>query len=212
MIYELRTYTLVPERVPEFIRLTRELGYPLRTAHSRCLGYWTTELGALNQAVHLWEFDDFAHRTRVRAALAADTAWQDTFLPRIRPCLLHQESSLLIPSDVAPVASAVGHGIYELRWYKLFPGKAGEWLANFRAGLQTRARYGNTPVGVWTTELGPLNVVYHLWGYADLQARADVRQKFGEDPAWVQVVQKNLPLMLEMSSKILVPTDFSPMR
>ncbi|HET9315419.1 MAG TPA: NIPSNAP family protein [Vicinamibacteria bacterium] len=212
MIHELRTYTLRPERVPEFVRLTREVGYPIRTRHSPCRGYWTTEVGDLNQAVHLWEYDDFAHRTRVRAALAADRSWQETFLPQIRPCLLHQQSAVLIPSDVAAFAPATGLGIYELRWYKLLPGKVGEWLAKFRTGLEARARYGNTPIGVWTAELGSLNTVYHLWGYADLQARADARRKFADDPVWTEVVRTANPLMLEMSTKILIPTDFSEMR
>jgi NIPSNAP protein len=211
MIHELRTYTLHPAKVLEFIDLTRAVGYPTRTRQSRCAAYWTTEVGELNQAVHLWEYDDFAHRTRVRAALAADPEWP-TFLARIRPCLLHQESTILIPSDVAPFTPGLGHGIYELRFYKLLPGRMGEWLEKFRTGLQARARYGNTPIGVWTAELGPLNMVYHLWGYADLAARADARRKFADDPVWVDVVRTASPLLVEMNTKILVPTDFSPMR
>ncbi|HUG37812.1 MAG TPA: NIPSNAP family protein, partial [Candidatus Limnocylindrales bacterium] len=195
----------------EFMRLTREVGYPIRHRHSRCVAYWATEVGELNQAVHLWEYDDFAHRTRVRAALAADSEWQEKFLPAIRPCLLHQVSAVLIPSDVWPFTPA-SHGIYELRYYKLLPGRVGEWLAKFRTGLAARAKYGNTPVGVWTAELGSLNMVYHLWGYADLQDRADVRKTFADDPVWTEVVRTASPLMLEMNTKILIATDFSPLR
>ena len=212
MIHELRTYTLYPEKAAEFVGLTRQVGFPIRTRHSTCLGYWTTEIGDLNQAVHLWEYEDFAHRTRVRAALAADQEWQQTFLSRIRPCLLHQESTVLIPSDAWPFTPGSGNGVYELRYDKLLPGKVGEWLAKFRTGLEARATYGNTPVGVWTAELGGLNMVYHLWGYADLQARADIRKKFADDPVWAEVVRTANPLMLEMNTKILISTDFSPMR
>jgi len=212
MIHELRTYTLVPERVPEFLRLTREVGFPIRARHSKCLGYWTTELGVLNQAVQLWERDDLAHRLRLEAALAGDRAWQETFLTQIRPCLLHQEASVLTPSEAWPFTPGSGHGIYELRWHKLLPGKVAEWLAKLRTGLEARATYGNTPVGVWAAELGPLNTVYHLWGYADLQARADIRDKFASDPVWTEVVRTANPLMLEMNTTILIPTDFSPMR
>ena len=30
--------------------------FHLRTQHSVLLGYWTTELGGLNQVVHLWQY------------------------------------------------------------------------------------------------------------------------------------------------------------
>ena len=39
----------------EFLQLTTE-EFHLRTAHSKLLGYWTTELGGLNEVVHLWEY------------------------------------------------------------------------------------------------------------------------------------------------------------
>ena len=156
---------------------------PLRTTMRS-----TATSSIVNVLLRFWEYDDFAHRTRVRAALAADSAWQEKFLPAIRPCLLHQVSAVLIPSDVWPFTPA-SHGIYELRYYKLLPGRVGEWLAKFRTGLQARAKHGNTPVGVWTAELGGLNMVYHLWGYADLQDRADVRKKFADDPVWTEVVR-----------------------
>ena len=162
--------------------------------------------------MHLWEYEDFAHRTRVRAALAADRSWQDTFMPQIRPCLLHQQTTILIPSDVAPFSPAAGLGVYELRWYKLLPGKVGEWLAKFRTGLEARARYGNTPVGVWTAELGPLNMVYHSGATRISRRGRTSGAKFADDPVWTEVVRTANPLMLEMNTKILVPTDFSEMR
>ena len=28
----------------------------LRTAHSKLLGYWTTEYGGLNEVTHLWQY------------------------------------------------------------------------------------------------------------------------------------------------------------
>ena len=68
------------------------------------------------------------------------------------------------------------------------------------------------PVGVWFSELGGLNMVYHMWGYPDLQARADIRKQVAADPVWSDAVKSLAPLMLEMSAKILVPTSFSPMQ
>jgi hypothetical protein len=211
MIHELRTYTLKPSKVADFLKLTREAGYAIRTRHSKCLGYWTTEVGDLNQVVHLWEYDDFAHRTSVRTALARDPDWTTKYLPHARDCHQRQAATVLIPSDAWPFTPGVGNAIYELRYYRLHPGKVNEWLGLFAKGLPARAKY-SAPVGVWSAELGRLNMVYHLWGYSDLQARAEVRKQTVADPAWAETVKALNPLMQEMRCKILVPTDFSPMR
>ena len=42
-------------QVGEFLALSKDK-FHLRTSHSVLLGYWTTELGGLNQVVHLWEY------------------------------------------------------------------------------------------------------------------------------------------------------------
>lgn len=211
MIHELRTYTLVPEKSAEFVNLTREVGYAIRTRHSKCLGYWTTEIGELNQVVHLWEYEDFAHRTQVRAALGKDEDWVKKYLPRSRPCLMRQESTVLIPSDAWAFTPGSGNGVHELRYYRLHPGKVTEWLATFGKGLPARAAYSK-PVGVWSSELGSLNMVYHLWGYSDLQARAEIRRRTMGDQSWTDTVKTLGPLVQEMTSKILIPADFSPMK
>lgn len=54
-IYELRMYSIQPSRFVEFIKLTEQRIH-LRTAHSKLIGYWTSELGGLNEAVHIWEY------------------------------------------------------------------------------------------------------------------------------------------------------------
>ena len=42
----------------EFLALSKEK-FHLRTNHSILLGYWTSELGGLNQVVHLWEYGEW---------------------------------------------------------------------------------------------------------------------------------------------------------
>src|ERR1700728_3789011 len=71
MIYEVRTYTLRPWSTAEFEeRYGKRL--PLREKHSKLGAFWHTEFGPLNQVIHVYPYDDLAHRTRVRAALAQD--------------------------------------------------------------------------------------------------------------------------------------------
>ena len=73
MIYEVRTYTFRPGTVAEFEeRFAKRL--PLREKHSKLGAFWHTEFGPLNQVIHVYAYDDLGHRTRVRAAMAQDTA------------------------------------------------------------------------------------------------------------------------------------------
>ncbi len=54
-IYELRTYAILPQHVKDFLNLTSE-EFHLRTSQSKLIGYWTSELGGLNEVVHIWEY------------------------------------------------------------------------------------------------------------------------------------------------------------
>ena len=54
-IYELRTYNLKPECVKPFVNMTLEK-FHIRTQASKLNGYWSTELGGINQVVHIWEY------------------------------------------------------------------------------------------------------------------------------------------------------------
>lgn len=58
-IYELRTYAVQPSRFVEFLKLTEEQIH-LRIAHSKLIGYWSTEIGGLNEVVHIWEYGNYS--------------------------------------------------------------------------------------------------------------------------------------------------------
>jgi len=72
MLYEVRTYTLRPGTLAEFEeRFAKRL--PLREKHSKLGAFWHTEFGPLNQAIHVYPYDDLRQRTSVRAAMAQDS-------------------------------------------------------------------------------------------------------------------------------------------
>src|ERR1700730_18426861 len=73
LLYEVRTYTLRPGTLAEFEeRFAKRL--PLREKHSKLGAFLHTEFGPLNQAIHVYPYDDLRQRTSVRAAMAQDTA------------------------------------------------------------------------------------------------------------------------------------------
>lgn len=54
-IYELRTYAIRPDKFGEYLKLMEE-NIGLRTAHSKLVGFWITDLGGINEVNHLWEY------------------------------------------------------------------------------------------------------------------------------------------------------------
>src|SRR6202048_4770632 len=95
MLYEVRTYTLRPGTLAEFEeRFAKRL--PLREKHSKLGAFWPTEVGPLNQAIHVYPYDDLHQRTAVRTAMAQDTSLQQ--LPGGRDLLVEQEAEIMIPA------------------------------------------------------------------------------------------------------------------
>lgn len=214
MIYELRTYTLIPGTQAEYLQLSRDIGRKVRgDKYGKFEGGWTTEFGTLNQYVHLWGFADLNERERLRRALAEDEAWTRGYLPKIRPLLLAQENKILYAVDGIPFTPPIGGDkhVYELRTYRTHVGKAPEWLGHFKGILPVREKYSKI-VGMWTTDVAQLNQVVHLWAYNDLNHRVEVRAKVVQEPEWQAFLKKGYPLLAEMQSIILTPTETSPLR
>ena len=59
-------------------RALRRNGLPVQLRHlGNLLGFLQTEIGTLNQVIHLWGFDDLDDRQRRRAEMAKDPAWHE---------------------------------------------------------------------------------------------------------------------------------------
>ena len=104
MIVDLRIYTCRPNRAPEFLAIYQELGWDIQRQHlGRCLGWYTTIEGELNQVVHLWGYESQADREARRGALAADPAWS-AYLAAVAKAdvLLSMGNRILKPTAFSP--------------------------------------------------------------------------------------------------------------
>jgi len=98
MFVEQRTYSLVPGGAAEYIRIYEESGRAIQERIlGEMLGYYTRDIGELNQLVYFWTFASMDERTRRRAELAADPGFK-TFRGKIRHLVLKQENSILVPA------------------------------------------------------------------------------------------------------------------
>lgn len=101
-IYELRTYTVVVGNMAAVTDLYKTAGWPALAKYSKNLvGYFTGDVGALNQLVHMWRFEDDADRRAVWAAIYGDAEFM-AFARQLRPMLASQENKLLLAAPWGP--------------------------------------------------------------------------------------------------------------
>lgn len=103
MIYEMRTYTLKPGTAKQYMDHFRDFGLPILSRYATLIGYWYTDIGELNQLVHIWAYDSLDQRARNRATLSQDAEWKEKFLPKAAGMLDRQENKILLPADFSPL-------------------------------------------------------------------------------------------------------------
>jgi hypothetical protein len=104
--------------------------------------------------------------------------------------------------------------ILEIRTYTAHPGKVNTWLEYYeKNGLPVQKRLLGRLVGFFTSEIGTLNQIVHIWAYDSLADREARRSALPKDPEW-QAYLKNSPqgILLAQETKILNPTSFSPLK
>ncbi|MBP1848507.1 hypothetical protein J2046_006803 [Rhizobium petrolearium] len=95
MIFELRTYDLLPGKALKYLGLFRTGGVHLITRHLPLAGYWMTESGGLNRIHHLWAYESLQERTLCRLAVAKDREWNDQFVPNAFTLVVSQRNAFL---------------------------------------------------------------------------------------------------------------------
>jgi hypothetical protein len=100
MIVDLRIYTTLPNKLPEFVALYEAKAWPIQLKYlENCLGWYTTVEGALNTVVHMWGYADQGDRERRRTAMAADPAWGDYLAEAgARNLLVKMENRIIRPT------------------------------------------------------------------------------------------------------------------
>jgi hypothetical protein len=207
MIYEIRTYTLKPGSVAEYEKRFAD-AIEVRSQYSPMYGMWHTEIGPLNQMVHIWAYDNLQHRADTRAAASRDTSGH--WPPKTNEFVVAQESDILNPIGGMQHHSGVQElgGVYELRMYTYAAGalsEVGKTFASAYAG-----RHAVYPVGgIWTSELGNLNRLYQLFPYKDWNHRDQVRGELRQKGIWPPHGDAHPVAQLV---RHMVPAPFSPLR
>lgn len=95
-IYEMRTYTLIVGKMADVVQLYKTEGWPALQKHpQKLVGYFTGDIGAMNQLIHIWKFDDDADRRAFWAGVFSDEQFM-AFARQLRPMILSQENKLMM--------------------------------------------------------------------------------------------------------------------
>ena len=210
MIYEMRTYNLKPQSLQE-VEKRFGAAYEKRKKYSELAAFWHTEIGPLNQIVHVWPYKDIGERDRIRAAAVKDGVWP----PPIGEFVVDMRSDIMIPFAISPELKPGKMGPYfEMRTYALPSSDLPKIAQAWEKALPPRQQY--SPLcAVWHSELGNLNRFVHIWPYPTLDARIDIRARTQAAGVWPPSPAKlGTPpyQLLSQENKILMPAAFSPLQ
>jgi hypothetical protein len=204
VIYEVRTYPMRPGTVPIFEeRLAAAL--PVRERYSKLAACWHTEIGPLNEAVHVWPYEDLSQRTRARAEAAKHPEWP----PKLDDIVIEMRSEIY---NEAPFKKTLPPGeygpVYEMRIYLYQVGSMPTVLERWEEAIGEREKLSPL-VALWYSEIGTVNTLIHIWAYKDLNERARIRAEAQKLANWPP---KTREFMISQQNKILLPAAFSPLR
>ncbi len=101
--------------------------------------------------------------------------------------------------------------LVEMRSYVLHPGQLGTFLERMESeGIGIEQPVLGRLLGFYSSEIGPLNKVVHLWGYESFEDRQKRRAQLAKDPRWIAFLPTVLPLIQHMQNELLQPAAFSP--
>jgi len=103
MIFDMRTYDLVPGGLDAYMAAVRDIALPVRERYGiRLAGWYFTEIGTMNRVVHIWAFRDWAHLTQSKAQFRQDPDWIERYLPRVQSLIVAQHSQIVQAADFSP--------------------------------------------------------------------------------------------------------------
>jgi len=103
--------------------------------------------------------------------------------------------------------------IVEERTYHVFTGKLAEVVRLYaEEGTELQQRVLGNLIGAFTVDIGDLSSIVQLWAYDDYAERARRRAELQADATWKAFLTRLTPLIHTQTSRILIPTSFSPIR
>jgi hypothetical protein len=205
VIHEIRTYRIAPGSLAEVEKRYGE-AYEYRRKYSELTAFWHTEIGPLNEIIHVWSYRDLAERARIRAEAAKDPNWP----PKISEFIREMRSEIVVPFPFVPEIRPGKIGpIFEVRYYTLKAGTLPATQKGWEEKLPERIKLSPI-VLAGGVEFGKANGFVHIWAYPSLDARAKIRDEARAKGVWPPPGGGDR--LITQDNKIVLPSTFSPLQ
>ena len=229
-VYELRTYTVHPGKMPDMLARFRDHTRRIFEKHSMVnVGYWVladVKAGEPEKLVYL-----LAHKNREVAmaswkAFSADPEWQDVAKKsEVNGKIVAKADRLFLAATDFTRAMDAGNKaggparVFEMRTYAAAEGKLSAVDARFRdhtVGLF--AKHGITNLGYFhptDADKGAATTLVYFLAYPSRDAATASWKNFREDAAWVKArteSEKDGKIIAKADSLFLTAVDFSAVK
>ncbi len=230
MLYELRRYDVAPGKLPALLdRFGNFTVHKWKQFGFRLIGFWTPMLGEKsNQVVYIWGWESYEERTQKNAVWRVDPerakVWAET--EKDGPLVNRVYNQLMEPTTYSQLDKGEAYGpdastrapyFFELREYQAMPQKINNVTDRF-GGFTCEAfkKHGFRQVGYWQNRMGGNDhqLIYML-AWESMNERVAKFDAFAKDPDRARVFgesEKNGPIVQQVTTTILRPTAFSPMK
>jgi hypothetical protein len=204
VIYEIRTYEIAPGSLAEVEKRFGE-AYEHRKKVSPLAAFWHTEIGPLNEIIHVWPYKDLSERARLRAEAVKAGNWP----PNTSEFIKTMRSEIVNAFDFVPVPTPGKMGpIFEIRYYTLKGGTLPDTAKRWEAALPERIKLSPV-VLAGGVEFGRANGFVHIWAYSDMNQRMQIRDEARKKGIWPPPGGGNL---ISQETKVVLPAAFSPLQ
>ena len=205
MIYEIRTYGVKVGSLPEVEKRYGE-AYESRKKYSPLTAFFHTEVGPLNEIIHIWGYKDLAERAKIRAEAAKDANWP----PKIQEFIVRMQSEIVVPFPFTTELQPGKIGpIFEVRYYTVRAGTMPDIIKRWAGAIDARTKLSPLALA-GHVEFGEANRYYHVWAYESMEHRAAIRNEARQKGIWPPPGGGDA--IVTQMNKICMPSSFSPVQ
>ena len=236
--YELRRYKILPSKRAEYIELCDEFGALRKKLTPGFCGFYVPEVGSdLNTVTHIYHYDDYDHRDKVRLDMKGNERWQ-SFLRKTLGLVEEQTSEVYIEATVATNSAGLSvnsfkenaskrsktgdyndsNSIFEIRTYTLQLGynPIPKMQNLYAEGLPSKIASDEEKLSelIWIgyADVGDLNKFVEIWKYPSYQSHIKVREAARTANAWRDTIGKIAPMVTHFNTTLCSAAPFSPVR